>query len=37
LRITLSQMIAAVEERDQCVWALAYYAGLRLGELRALR
>lgn len=32
-----AQMIAAVEDRDQCAWALAYYGGLRLGELRALR
>ena len=30
-------MILALPERDQCAWALAFYAGLRLGELRALR
>ena len=24
-------------EEDQCAWAIAFYAGLRLGELRALR
>jgi integrase len=30
-------MIRALPERDQCAWALAFYAGLRLGELRALR
>ena len=30
-------LIAAAPERDQCIWALAFYAGLRLGELRALR
>ena len=29
--------LAAVAEPDRCVWALAFYAGLRLGELRALR
>jgi integrase len=32
-----ARMIQALPERDQCVWALAFYAGLRLGELRALR
>ena len=26
-----------MDEQDQCVWALAFWAGLRLGELRALR
>ncbi len=31
------QLIAAVPERDRCAWALAFFAGLRLGELRALR
>ena len=31
------RLIAAVPERDRCVWALAFFAGLRLGELRALR
>ncbi|MDP9255945.1 MAG: site-specific integrase [Actinomycetota bacterium] len=32
-----ARMIAALEPRDQCIWAAAFYAGLRLGELRALR
>lgn len=32
-----AQMIAAVAPHDQCAWALGYYGGLRLGELRALR
>jgi integrase len=32
-----ARMIGALEERDQPVFALAFYAGLRLGELRALR
>jgi integrase len=32
-----ARMILALPEQDQCVWALAFYAGLRLGELRALR
>ena len=31
------RLIAAVPDRDRCVWALAFFAGLRLGELRALR
>ena len=26
-----------MSDQDRCVWALAFYAGLRLGELRALR
>jgi integrase len=30
-------LIAAVPEEDRAVWATAMYAGLRLGELRALR
>jgi integrase len=30
-------LIAAVPLRDRAVWATAMYAGLRLGELRALR
>ena len=30
-------MIRALPDRDQCAWALAFYGGLRLGELRALR
>jgi integrase len=29
--------VAAVPERDRAIWATAMYAGLRLGELRALR
>ena len=32
-----ARMIGALEKRDQPVFALAFYAGLRLGELRALR
>jgi integrase len=30
-------LIAAVPERDRATWATAMYAGLRLGELRALQ
>lgn len=30
-------VLAALPAQDRCAWALAYYAGLRLGELRALR
>ena len=30
-------LIAAVPERDRATWATAMFAGLRLGELRALR
>jgi integrase len=30
-------LIAAVPEQDRPIWATAMYAGLRLGELRALR
>ena len=30
-------LIAATPERDRAIWATAMYAGLRLGELRALR
>lgn len=30
-------LIAAVPPRDRAIWATALYAGLRLGELRALR
>jgi integrase len=29
-------LIAAAPPRDQAIWATAFYAGLRLGELRAL-
>jgi integrase len=32
-----ARIIAAMSEQDRCVWALAFYAGLRLGELKALR
>jgi integrase len=31
------RLIAALEKRDQALWATAMYAGLRCGELRALR
>ena len=31
------RMIRVLPEQDQCAWALAFYGGLRLGELRALR
>jgi integrase len=30
-------LLAAVSDRDRAAWALAWYAGLRLGEVRALR
>jgi integrase len=30
-------LIAAVPRRDRAIWATAFYAGLRRGELRALR
>ena len=32
-----SELIAALEPRDRALWATALYAGLRRGELRALR
>jgi integrase len=32
-----ARLLEVFPERDRCVWALAFYAGLRLGELRALR
>jgi integrase len=32
-----SALLAAVPERDRAVWATAFYAGLRRGELMALR
>jgi integrase len=32
-----AKLIAAVPKRDQAVWATAFYAGLRRGELLALR
>jgi integrase len=31
------RLIAALEEEDQALWGSAMYAGMRLGELRALR
>jgi integrase len=31
------ELIAALPREDQAIWATAMYAGLRLGELRALR
>ncbi len=31
------ELLAALPERDQALWATAFYAGLRRGELRALR
>ena len=31
------RVLAAMPEQDRCIWALAFYGGLRLGELRALR
>jgi integrase len=31
------QLVDALAERDRALWATAFYAGLRLGELRALR
>jgi integrase len=30
-------LLAALPERDRPLWAVAFYSGLRLGELRALR
>jgi integrase len=35
--IEAAALIAAVSEKDQAVWATAFYAGLRRGELQALR
>jgi integrase len=32
-----AELVAALEEGDQALWATAFYAGLRRGELRALR
>jgi integrase len=32
-----SRLLAALPDRDRLVWAFALYAGLRYGELRALR
>jgi integrase len=34
---TAARLIAALEERDRALWATALYAGLRRGELMALR
>lgn len=35
--VEAAALIAALAEADQAVWATAFYAGLRLGELWALR
>jgi integrase len=35
--VEAASLIAAVDETDRAVWATACYAGLRLGELQALR
>lgn len=35
--IETAALLAALSEEDQAVWATAFYAGLRLGELWALR
>jgi integrase len=35
--IEAAKLIAAVPERDRALWATAMYAGLRAGELQALR
>jgi integrase len=35
--VEAAALIAAVDDADRAVWATASYAGLRLGELRALR
>jgi integrase len=32
-----AKLLAALPEQDRAIWATAMYAGLRLGELRALR
>jgi integrase len=32
-----AELLAALPESDRALWATAFYAGLRLGELRALR
>jgi integrase len=32
-----SRILAAVADQDRCAWAFAFWAGLRLGELRGLR
>lgn len=33
----IEQLLAALQEEDRAMWATAFYAGLRRGELRALR
>jgi integrase len=33
----VAELIAAAPEEDRAIWACAFYAGLRLGELRALQ
>jgi integrase len=35
--VEASRLVAALPESDRALWATALYAGLRLGELRALR
>ncbi len=35
--VEAAALIAALPERDRALWATAFYAGLRRGELRALR
>jgi integrase len=35
--VEAAALVDALEPRDRAAWALALYAGLRLGELRALR
>jgi integrase len=35
--VEVVELIAAVPERDRALWATAMYAGLRVGELQALR
>lgn len=32
----VGQLLAAVDRRDRVVWAIAFYAGLRVGEIQAL-
>lgn len=34
---TISALLAALPDEDRALWATAFYAGLRRGELRALR
>jgi integrase len=35
--VEAAALIAALAEEDRALWATAFYAGLRLGELHALR